>query len=75
VAFSQATLENLLNAAAALHIMQAAQWGPEIFSLMHDNRFSPFWITHIPTFSTAEIYLPPLERGAALTPICYFETR
>lgn len=70
--FHRATFKHLLDAAAALHIMQAAQWGPEIFSQMHDNRFSPFWITHIPTIRAADIYMAPLEKGAPMQAKPYF---
>jgi hypothetical protein len=70
--FNKATFQSLLNAAAALHIMQAAQWGPEIFSQMRDNRFSPFWITYIPTIAAADIYLAPLEMGQSMTAKPYF---
>jgi hypothetical protein len=70
--FNKATFKNLLDAAAALHITQAAQWGPEIFSQMHDNRFSPFWITYIPTIAAADIYIAPLEKGAPMTAKPYF---
>ncbi len=73
--FPKATLKNLLNAAAALHIMQAAQWGPEIFSLIHDNRFSPFEIAKLPAFDAAEIYVPALDESDALTPIHFFEAQ
>jgi hypothetical protein len=70
--FHRATFKNLLDAAAALHIMQAAQWGPEIFSQMHDNRFSPFWITYIPTIPAADIYIPSLEKGVPMKAKPYF---
>lgn len=44
LSFVDATMEHLLNAAAALHILQSSQWGPEIYSRLHDNQFSPFHI-------------------------------
>ena len=30
--------------------MQPAQWGPEVFSLLHENQFSPFTVVHSKRF-------------------------
>jgi hypothetical protein len=72
-AFSKATLEAVLNAAAALHIMQIAQWGPEVFELLHENRFSPFGVTAAPTINLAEIYMPGLDNDRSMSKGHYFE--
>lgn len=71
--FSKATLKNLLDAMAALHIMQAAQWGLEIYSTLHDNLFSPFQIIQYPTFSVGELYMPSIDGKESLTAGLYFE--
>lgn len=71
--FSKATLENLLNAMAALHIMQVAQWGPEVFSLLHENRFSPFTIVSSPVIAINDVYIPSIDESGKLTPGLYFE--
>ena len=70
--FSKATLEVLLDAVAALHIMQVAQWGPEVFSLLHENRFSPFTAVVAPVISPAEVYMPSLDESRTLSPGLYF---
>jgi hypothetical protein len=72
-AFSKATLEAVLNASAALHIMQMAQWGPEVFDLLHENRFSPFTAAVAPVISLAEIYMPSLDETRSLSQSLYFE--
>jgi hypothetical protein len=72
-AFSKATLEAVLNASAALHIMQMAQWGPEVFGLLHENRFSPFTAAVAPVISLAEIYMPSLDESRSLSQSLYFE--
>lgn len=56
--FSRATLESLLNAMAALHIMQVTQWGVEVYNPLNDNRFSPFEVTKYPEFVANELYIP-----------------
>jgi hypothetical protein len=71
--FPKATLENLLNAMAALHIMQVAQWGPEVFSLLHENRFSPFSLAHSPDIAISDVYIPSIDESRSLSPGLYFE--
>jgi hypothetical protein len=71
--FSQATLQNLLNAMSALHIMQVAQWGPEVFSFLHENRFSPFTVVKSPDVGMGEIYMPAIDESGSLTPDLYFD--
>lgn len=73
--FSMATLSNLLNAMAALHIMQAAQWGVEIYSRLHDNRFSPFQIIKYPKFNASDLYMPSIDENKNLTAGLYFENK
>jgi hypothetical protein len=73
--FSKATLENLLNAVSALHIMQAAQWGPEIFSLLHENRFSPFAVVSMPMIAISEVYMPSIDESRSLMASYYFDSQ
>lgn len=62
--FSRGTLENVLQAAAALHIMQVAQFGIGVFDILHGNRFSIFEVVEGPVFDLSEIYLPdPIHHG------------
>lgn len=70
--FSQATLENLLNATAALHIMQLAQWGPETYSRWHGNESSPFGLIAWPEYPVSEMYIPALDEPHGLVPGRYF---
>ena len=71
--FSKATLGNLLNAMAALHVMQAAQWGPEVYSRFHGNRFSPFDVVKYPEYEPSELYIPCIDGSGRLEPALYFE--
>jgi hypothetical protein len=41
---------NSENCETDLHVVQAAQWGPEVFSLLHENQFSPFTVVHSKRF-------------------------
>jgi hypothetical protein len=58
---------------AALHIMQVAQWGPEVFSLLHENRFSPFRLVHSPDINVSDVYIPSMDESRSLSPGLYFE--
>jgi hypothetical protein len=71
--FLQAALENLLSAMAALHVMHVAQWGPEVFSLLHEDRFSPFAVVKSPDLGMGEIYMPAIDENRSLTPGLYFD--
>ncbi len=68
VEFQKATLENLLSAMAALHIMQIAQWGPPNWT---DSSNSPFTVHTWPNIGIAEIYLPAIG-GRDFKPTRYF---
>lgn len=68
--FSKGTLGNVLQAAAALHIMQLAQFGPGIFDQMRTNRFSIFETSEAPQFDISEIYLSePIQKGEFRTAV------
>jgi hypothetical protein len=73
VSFARSTLNDLLNAAAALHIMQASQWGTETYSRFHGNRVSPFYVVNCPLYRHSELYIPNIGEGENLTPIRYFD--
>ncbi|WP_146125643.1 hypothetical protein [Burkholderia ambifaria] len=70
--FEKATLEHLLNAMAALHIMQVAQWGPQLFDTFHDNCFSPFRLVQSPEFGASDMYLPSLDGSGSFVQTPYF---
>ncbi|MFS0827637.1 hypothetical protein [Pseudomonas phoenicis] len=55
--FYLSTLGNVLEAAAALHIMQVAQFGPGVYEMLRQNRFSIFHISQMPEITLSEIYL------------------
>lgn len=70
--FSRGTLENVLQAAAALHVMQVAQFGIGVFDMMHGNRFSIFEVIEGPIFDLSEIYLSdPIDKGSFHTEILF----
>lgn len=70
--FKQASLLNLLNAMAALHIIQVAQWGPEIYSRWHGNQFSPFSISDYPIYNHYELYIPNINENDQFIYDLYF---
>lgn len=62
--FSLGTLHSVLQAAAALHVMQVAQFGIGVFDIMRGNRFSIFEVVEGPVFDLSEIYLSdPIDKG------------
>jgi hypothetical protein len=68
--FALGTLESVLNAAAALHILQIAQFGPGIFDILRGNRFSIFEVIEGPIFDLSEVYLSdPIEKGEFHDPV------
>lgn len=63
VEFANANLENLVHAAAAVHVLQAAQWGPEIYDRLYGNLPSPFVVTGHPVYELSELYVPTLDEN------------
>lgn len=57
--FSSASLDAVLHAAAALHIMLCAQWSPVLFEVMGYGYQSPFELTAVPSWSPSTWYVPP----------------
>lgn len=56
--FPISTMQNVLTAAAAIHVLQVAQWGVGVFDRWRGNRKSIFSIDEIPEFPLSQIYLP-----------------
>ncbi|KPX05308.1 hypothetical protein [Pseudomonas syringae] len=57
--FEQAQIQFVIEAMAAVHVMLAAQWGPEIHSNSFTGGFSPFQIISMPTYVANEQYVCP----------------
>ncbi|RMU93815.1 putative membrane-associated protein [Pseudomonas coronafaciens pv. coronafaciens] len=57
--FEQAQIQFVIEAMAAVHVMLAAQWGPEIHSNSFTGGFSPFQIISMPTYAANEQYVCP----------------
>lgn len=71
-AANQANLKNLINAVAALHILNLAQWGPEVYSAIGFGRNTPFAIRSLPKFKAAELYSVSSKRGELMA-LRYFD--
>jgi len=70
--FEEASLGNLINSAAALHVMQAAQWGPEIYDVFFGSQKSPFHVVSCPQHDLSDIYLPDFIGKRALSHKLFF---
>lgn len=70
--FSQASLGNLIDAVAAVHILQAAQWGPEMYNRFFGANSSPFWTMRHPVYDLGDLYVPPIDGSNELSPSRYF---
>ncbi len=70
--FQQASFGSLISAAAALHIMQAAQFGPEIYDRFFGNEPSPFYTLNHPAHEISDLYAPDLCGGREMSPKPYF---
>jgi len=71
--FQMASLGNLIKAAAALHIMQSAQFGPEIYSRFFGNEKSPFSTVEHPVHDLSDVYVPDFVGGNEMIPGLYFK--
>jgi hypothetical protein len=69
--FDKACLGHLIEAMAAIHVLQAAQWGPDIYSEIFQGDFSPFRITYRPEVVISELYICP--PGDINHPMFYFD--
>ncbi len=56
--FNHSTLEAVLDACAALHVLQVAQWGPNVFDVMSYDRYSIFNVDVYPDIPIGEVYTP-----------------
>ena len=70
--FKHATLGSLINAAAALHVMQAAQFGPEIYDRFFGTEESPFYTTKHPVHDFSELYAPDFIAEERMSPTPYW---
>ena len=70
--FSQASLRNLIDAVAAVHILQAAEWGPEMYDRFFGANSSPFWTKRHPVYELGALYVPTIDGKADVSPVCYF---
>lgn len=62
--FHRATMDNVLNSLAALHIVLCAQWGPgflESTGLSSSDFTSPFLVDDQPKYELGQFYLPPFD--------------
>jgi len=71
--FEQAQFQFVIEAMAAIHVMLAAQWGPDIHTNSFSGGFSPFHIISMPRYAPNEQYVCPsvqdnivLNRGIPL---------
>jgi hypothetical protein len=70
--FSQASLGNLIDAVAAVHILQAAQWGPEMYHRFFGANSSPFWTMRYPIYDLCDLYVPTIDGNEDLSSMHYF---
>jgi hypothetical protein len=70
--FSQASLGNLINAVAAVHILQAAQWGPEMYNQFFGANSSPFRTMQHPVYGLGDLYVPTIDGKRELSSLRYF---
>lgn len=55
--FHRASLVSLITAMAAVHVLQVAQWGPELYHRFHGNRYSAFETVSFPKYGPEEQYI------------------
>ncbi|MBS1057908.1 MULTISPECIES: hypothetical protein [Gluconobacter] len=51
----ESTLLNVLNAVSAIHILNCAQYGPEIYSNQYGNEYSPFELLSAPYYGIQNV--------------------
>jgi hypothetical protein len=71
--FKLATLGNLIDAAAALHIMQSAQFGPEMYHRFFGNEESPFHTVKYPIYDLSDIYIYDFISDSEMNVAQYFK--
>jgi hypothetical protein len=71
--FKLANLGNLIDAAAALHIMQSAQFGPEMYHNLFGNNRSPFSTVKHAVHDLSDIYVPDFIRESEMSAEQYFK--
>ncbi|EJQ7926517.1 hypothetical protein ACQW7T_004331 [Pseudomonas aeruginosa] len=55
--FHRASFGSLIKAMAAIHVLQVAQWGPELYHRFHGNRYSAFETVSFPEYGPEEQYI------------------
>jgi len=71
--FKLATLGNLIDAAASLHILQSAQFGPEMYHRFFGNERSPFYTVKHPVHDISDIYIPDFISDGEMKAAQYFK--
>ena len=71
--FNLATLGNLIDAAASLHIMQSAQFGPEMYHRFFGNERSPFYTVKHPVHDLSDIYISDFISDSKMNATQYFK--
>lgn len=70
--FAESSLGNVIAAAAALHIMNSAQFGPEIYSRFFGNQRSPFSLAEHPKYDLSAVYVSDFVGGGNMSAALYF---
>ena len=71
--FKLANLGHLIDAAASLHIMQSAQFGPEMYHRFFGNERSPFYTIKNPVHDLSDIYVPDFIDESEFSAEQYFK--
>jgi hypothetical protein len=65
---SMANLGAVLEAMAAVFVLQCAQWGPLVFDRFAYDRKSCFYVEAVPMFPLAELYIPDVDNSGKEKP-------
>jgi len=71
--FNFASLGHLIDAAAALHILQSAQFGPEMYHRFFGNERSPFYTIKHPVHELSDMYVPDFVNNNDMSATRYFK--
>lgn len=70
--FHRASMGALIKAMAAVHVLQVAQWGPELYHQFHGNRYSAFETVSFPEYGPEEQYISVPIGLYPVTKVPYF---
>lgn len=70
--FHRASMGALIKAMAAVHVLQVAQWGPEIYYRFSGNRYSAFETVSFPEYGPEEQYISVPVGLHPVTKVPYF---